>query len=94
MGNKRGSRGHDTLKQVEARNDITEKMTVEQNLDENEGKDMDRWKKNIQSKRNSKWKDSEVGSRLVFSKDNNGKKAKVAGGKRKRDQQKVRNSKR
>lgn len=61
-------------------------MTVEQNLDENEGKDMDMWKKNIQSKRNSKWKDSEVGSRLVFSKGNNGKKAKVAGGKRKRDQ--------
>lgn len=50
MGNKRGSRGHGTLKQVEARNDITEKMTVEQNLDENEGKDMDMWKKNIKAK--------------------------------------------
>lgn len=94
MGNKRGSRRHGTLKQVEARNDFIEKMTIEQELDESERKDMDMWKKNIQGKRNSKWKNPEIWSCLVFSKDDNGKKAKVAGGKWKRGQQKVRSSKR
>lgn len=51
-----------------------EKTTTEQRLEGSEGEDLDMWK-------NSKCKHPEVGSCLVFSKNSNGKEAKVDRGK-------------